>query len=106
MRLSAAKGRLDRSLNTAEQELQEAQQQILMLQVRIRRKPTLGQSRCECVSQREAAPLACLFVCLFRQLFPTFFRVLGGTFCKSQRFNSSFTPNLPQRFVFLPFMFL
>ena len=34
MRLSAAKGRLDRSLNTAEQELQEAQQQILMLQVR------------------------------------------------------------------------
>lgn len=33
MRLSAAKGRLDRSLNTAEQELQEAQQQILMLQV-------------------------------------------------------------------------
>lgn len=35
MRLSAAKGRLDRSLNTAEQELQEAQQQILMLQVRI-----------------------------------------------------------------------
>lgn len=36
MRLSAAKGRLDRSLNTAEQELQEAQQQILMLQVRNR----------------------------------------------------------------------
>lgn len=33
MRLSAEKGRLDRSLNTAEQELQEAQQQILMLQV-------------------------------------------------------------------------
>lgn len=38
MRLSAAKGRLDRSLNTAEQELQEAQQQILMLQVRIHHK--------------------------------------------------------------------
>lgn len=36
MRLSAEKGRLDRSLNTAEQELQEAQQQILMLQVRCR----------------------------------------------------------------------
>lgn len=35
MRLSAAKGRLDRSLNTAEQELQEAQQQIVMLQVGI-----------------------------------------------------------------------
>lgn len=34
MRLSAEKNRLDRSLNTAEQELQEAQQQILMLQVR------------------------------------------------------------------------
>lgn len=33
MRLSAEKSRLDRSLNTAEQELQEAQQQILMLQV-------------------------------------------------------------------------
>lgn len=33
MRLSAEKNRLDRSLNTAEQELQEAQQQILMLQV-------------------------------------------------------------------------
>lgn len=33
MRLSAEKGRLDRSLNTAEQELQEAQQQILMQQV-------------------------------------------------------------------------
>lgn len=38
MRLSAAKGRLDRSLNTAEQELQEAQQQILMLQVGSGRK--------------------------------------------------------------------
>lgn len=34
MRLSAAKGRLDRSLNTTEQELQEAQQHILILQVR------------------------------------------------------------------------
>lgn len=33
MRLSAEKSRLDRSLNTTEQELQEAQQQILMLQV-------------------------------------------------------------------------
>lgn len=34
MRLTAERSRLDRSLNTAEQELQEAQQQILMLQVR------------------------------------------------------------------------
>lgn len=34
MRLSAAKGRLDRSLTTAEQELQEAQQHVLLLQVR------------------------------------------------------------------------
>lgn len=34
MRLSVERGRLDRSLNTAEQELQEAQQQILLLQVR------------------------------------------------------------------------
>lgn len=34
MRLSAQRNRLDRSLNTAEQELQEAQQQILILQVR------------------------------------------------------------------------
>ena len=33
MRLSAERSRLDRSLNTTEQELQEAQQQILMLQV-------------------------------------------------------------------------
>lgn len=41
MRLSAAKGRLDRSLNTAEQELQEAQQQILMLQVRTGHKSKL-----------------------------------------------------------------
>lgn len=39
MRLSAEKSRLDRSLNTTEQELQEAQQQILMLQVGS--KPTL-----------------------------------------------------------------
>lgn len=35
MRLSAERGRLDRSLNTAEQELQETQQQILLLQVRV-----------------------------------------------------------------------
>ena len=41
MRLSAEKSRLDRSLNTTEQELQEAQQQILMLQVM---KPTLTES--------------------------------------------------------------
>lgn len=40
MRLSAEKSRLDRSLSTAEQELQEAQQQILMLQVR---RSVLGQ---------------------------------------------------------------
>lgn len=33
MRLSAEKTRLDRSLNAVEQELQEAQQQMLMLQV-------------------------------------------------------------------------
>lgn len=33
MRLSAERNRLDRSLNTVEQELQESQQQILMLQV-------------------------------------------------------------------------
>lgn len=33
MRLSAERSRLDRSLNSVEQELQEAQQQILMLQV-------------------------------------------------------------------------
>lgn len=39
MRLSAEKGRLDRSLNTAEQELQEAQQQILMLQVGSSHRP-------------------------------------------------------------------
>lgn len=36
MRLSAEKSRLDRSLNTTEQELQDAQQQVLMLQVRSR----------------------------------------------------------------------
>lgn len=41
MRLSAEKGRLDRSLNTAEQELQEAQQQILMLQVGSRHSSNL-----------------------------------------------------------------
>lgn len=49
MRLSAAKGRLDRSLNTAEQELQEAQQQILMLQVRTHhesKRDHLPQTRC------------------------------------------------------------
>ena len=33
MRLSAQKGRLDLSLNTAEQELQDAQRQIALLQV-------------------------------------------------------------------------
>lgn len=42
MRLSAEKSLLDRSLNTTEQELQDAQQQILMLQVGI--KPTLTHS--------------------------------------------------------------
>lgn len=41
MRLSAEKGRLDRSLNTAEQELQETQQQILMLQVGSRHSSNL-----------------------------------------------------------------
>lgn len=34
MRLSAEKGRLDRSLNTAEQELQESLRQVGVLQVR------------------------------------------------------------------------
>lgn len=33
MRLCAEKGRLDRSLNTVEQELQDAQRQIVLLQV-------------------------------------------------------------------------
>lgn len=35
MRLSAEKGRLDRSLNSAEQELQDAQRQIALLQAQL-----------------------------------------------------------------------
>lgn len=72
MRLSAAKGRLDRSLNIAEQELQEAQQQILMLQVGIDHKnqtqstPTdklwlMGSCR-GCRSQTMVTPLTSVFV--------------------------------------------
>lgn len=68
MRLSAAKGRLDRSLNTAEQELQQAQQQILLLQVRVDHKPKLHhlpityRSRGGCRSRSLAAPQASVFV--------------------------------------------
>lgn len=58
MRLSAAKGRLDRSLNTAEQELQEAQQQILMLQVGIDHKKQTQSTPTDKVWLREAAEAA------------------------------------------------
>lgn len=58
MRLSAAKGRLDRSLNTAEQELQEAQQQVLMLQVGIDHKTQTQSTPTDNLGLREAAEAA------------------------------------------------
>ncbi|MEQ2168101.1 hypothetical protein GOODEAATRI_010965, partial [Goodea atripinnis] len=52
MRLSAEKSRLDRSLNTAEQELQEAQQQILMLQQTQLAEMEHSHSLCESLVQQ------------------------------------------------------
>lgn len=92
MRLSAAKGRLDRSLNTAEQELQEAQQQILMLQVRMEHRHTVAH-HCGsggCRSPQECGGATGLGVCL-----DSCFTPLSGirrSSCESQSFNSSFTP--------------
>lgn len=55
MRLSAEKSHLDRSLNTTEQELQEAQQQILMLQTQLA-ETEQSHSLCESlVRQRDEA---------------------------------------------------
>lgn len=112
MRLSAAKGRLDRSLNTAEQELQEAQQQILMLQVRIDHKSKLehllrthcGLPKPQRLQEPECGGTTGLGVC-----FDSCFAPLSGirrSSCKSQSFNSSFTPYILQTFVFIPFLFL
>lgn len=104
MRLSAAKGRLDRSLNTAEQELQEAQQQILMLQVRTHHE-----------SKRDHLPQDTLWLPdvpapprpggLFGELFHTFVRDEEVSLQQSELYQLLHTSSV-QTFAFVPLVFL
>lgn len=98
MRLSAAKGRLDRSLNTAEQELQEAQQQILMLQVRTHHDH-LPQTRCGFQTQHPRPGG------LFGELFHTFVRE-EKVFLQQSELYQLLRTSYIQAFVFIPLVFL